>query len=68
MGEFMKKVHPEEVSHSEVMFYLEEMMDMNLSDELEDDVYYDLKWNGCTSKWKYGYVIKRIRELQYEKF
>lgn len=68
MGEFMKKVHPEEVSHSEVMFYLEEMMVSELADDVEEDVYIDLKSTGRTSKWKYGYVIKRIRELQYEKF
>lgn len=39
--------HKKEISMSEMKFYLEEMMIMGLSSQLEDEVYYDLMNDGA---------------------
>lgn len=35
-----------EVSQSELMFYLEEMVQMGLADEIEESFYEDCQWDG----------------------
>ena len=63
----MENVHKLEVSHSEVMFYLEEMIEMDLVDEIEERLYTDIKWKKYSKK-DYTYVQNRVREWQEEQF
>ena len=57
-----------EISNEEALFYLEEVISMNLATEVEEDVYYDIKHSGKCKRSELEKVKKRMYELYDEKF
>ena len=57
-----------EISKDEVLFYLEEMIEMELASEIEEDVYYDIKYKGKCNKQDYKEVLHNMRKWYTEKF
>ena len=57
-----------EISNEEALFYLEEVISMNLATEVEEDVYYDIKSRGKCKRSELEKVKKRMHEWYGEKF
>lgn len=50
------------ISKTELIYYLEEMIKMNLSTEFEEDIYYSIKYTGKANKKKLKNVISRMNQ------
>ncbi|QJI52514.1 hypothetical protein [Psychrobacillus phage Perkons] len=61
----MKQV---EFNKSEVLAYLEDMIQIDLATELERHAYEDMKWNGKMNANTYASIVHTMKEKWNEKF
>lgn len=64
----MKENQKINVKSGEILYYLEEMIQMNLAEEVEENVYYDLKYKGKCKRKELSQVVEHMKEWQEEKF
>lgn len=57
-----------EISNEEMMFYLEEMIQMELATETEEKVYEDIRWHGRCKRSELNQVKDRMRKWYEEQF
>lgn len=58
----------EDISNTDVMYYLEEMIDSGLANEIEQNVYYDIKLLGRCKRGELNHVKNNIIKMYNEKF
>ena len=63
-----EKVHKKATHISELVFYLEEMYQMDMLDEKEESIYVSHRSDMKVSKLDWKYVLKRMNSYTYEKF
>ena len=63
-----EKVHKKQTHISELVFYLEEMYQMEMLDEKEESIYLSHRSDMKVSKSDWKYVLKRMYNYTYEKF
>lgn len=52
----------------DVLFYLEEMVQMEMTSSIEEDVYYSLKQGKKVAREQLGSVLKRMKKWHNTKF
>lgn len=52
----------------DVLFYLEEMVQMDMTSSIEEDVYYSLKQGKKVTREQLGLVLKRMKKWYNTKF
>jgi len=58
----------DDISNTDVLYYLEEMIQCGLADEIEENVYYDIKWFGRCKRGEMKHVKKNMIKMYNEKF
>ena len=58
----------EDINNTDVLYYLEEMIDCGLADEIEMNVYYDIKLMGRCKKGELKWVKGKMIEMYDSKF
>lgn len=58
----------EDISNADVLYYLEEVIECGLADEIEQNVYYDIKLMNKYKKWEMKHVKKNMMKMYDEKF
>lgn len=58
----------EDITKDEVMYYLEDAVHSGTANEIEEKVYYDIKWSGKCKKWELDVVKANMIEMYGEKF
>lgn len=57
-----------DINNTDVMYYLEEMIDSGLANEIEQNVYYDIKLLGRCKRGELKNVKKNMIKMYNEKF
>ena len=73
MNEFKEQeetvgMQAEDITNTDIMYYLEEMIQMDLADEIEQNVYYDIKWFNRCKRGELKHVKKNMIKIYNEKF
>lgn len=68
MNNGKKKLKKVTLSHSDLIAYLEEMIQMNLCEDYEENAYYDLVYTGKVKRSDLEKIKYRYKEWYHEKF
>jgi len=64
----MTKTKEDNISNSEIMYYLEEMISMDMVEDYELEAYQDIKWYGKVKKSSLKKIKHNMCKLHNEKF